>query len=144
MYDLNRFIIAQERDYDQALHEIRSGQKRTHWMWYIFPQVKGLGRSEMARYYGIDGLDEAKAYIAHPVLGRRLMEVSQALLNIETGNISDVMEYPDDLKLRSSMTLFAEVMPGEPVFEGVLDKFFGGVRDNLTLQMLGRQEPNQK
>lgn len=135
-YDLNRFITAQERSYDAALSEIRSGRKRTHWMWYIFPQIEGLGRSSTAQYYAISDLQEAKEYYAHPVLGPRLVEISEALLSLDGDNATTVMGYPDDLKLKSSMTLFA-IASGNPVFTKVLDKYFDGRQDRWTVKNLG-------
>ena len=135
-YDLNRFITAQERSYDAALSEIRSGRKRTHWMWYIFPQIDGLGRSSTAQYYAISDLQEAKEYYAHPVLGPRLVEISEALLSLDGDNATTVMGYPDDLKLKSSMTLFA-IASGNPVFTKVLDKYFDGRQDRWTVKILG-------
>ena len=105
--DLSRFLKAQERDYAQALREIQSGRKRSHWMWYIFPQIQGLGFSSTAQFYAIENLQEAKDYLAHPVLGARLKEISSALLQLDGLTASEIFGYPDDLKLRSSMTLFA-------------------------------------
>ena len=136
MYDLSRFLKAQEWDYDTALSEIRSGRKRSHWIWYILPQVKGLGFSSTSEFYGIDGLAEAKAYMENETLRRRLIEISEALLSLESSDARDVMGYPDDLKLRSSMTLFGEAAPEEKVFLKVLDKFFGGKKDERTLKIL--------
>lgn len=133
---LQRFLDAQARDYATALAEITAGRKRSHWMWYIFPQVRGLGFSDMAHRYGIQDAAEAAAYLAHPVLGARLLEISKALLGLPGGNATSVMGSPDDLKLRSSMTLFAQVPGADPVFEAVLDKFFGGVPDAKTVQLL--------
>ncbi len=138
MYDLNRFLKAQEQSYETALSEIRSGQKRSHWIWYIFPQVKGLGFSYTSEFYGIDGLDEAKAYMGNGLLRKRLVETSEALLSLESSDAGYVMGYPDDLKLRSSMTLFAEASPETEVFQKVLDKFFGGKKDQKTLDLLGQ------
>jgi len=135
-FDLDRFKKAQEEDYPYALQEIKAGRKRSHWIWYIFPQLKGLGFSSMSDYYGIDGRAEAQAYIADSVLRARLVEISQALLALESNNPTQVMGYPDDLKLKSSMTLFAEVAPDIPVFEQVLQKFFAGEKDPKTLQLL--------
>lgn len=138
MYDLNRFLKAQEQSYETALSEIRSGQKQSHWIWYIFPQVKGLGFSYTSEFYGIDGLDEAKAYMGNGLLRKRLVETSEALLSLESSDAGYVMGYPDDLKLRSSMTLFAEASPETEVFQKVLDKFFGGKKDQKTLDLLGQ------
>lgn len=133
---LRRFLSAQERDYDRALEEIRAGRKRSHWMWYIFPQIQGLGFSTTAQYYGIKDLEEAKDYMEHPLLSARLVEISQALLTLPTDNATAVMGYPDDLKLCSCMTLFEQAKPEEPVFGAVLDKFYGGERDARTLAIL--------
>ena len=135
-FDLDRFKKAQEEDYPYALQEIKAGRKRSHWIWYIFPQLKGLGFSSMSEYYGIDGRAEAQAYIADFVLRARLVEISQTLLALESNNPTQVMGYPDDLKLKSSMTLFAEVAPDIPVFAQVLQKFFSGEKDPKTLKLL--------
>lgn len=144
MYDLDRFLTAQSRDYTTALREIQNGRKRSHWIWYIFPQVAGLGMSSTSQYYAISGLDEARAYLREPTLRAHLLEISNALLEISNALLaldeSDptaVFGFPDDLKLRSSMTLFAAAAPDEPVFSAVLDKFFGGQPDTRTLQILG-------
>lgn len=136
---LDKYVSAQARDYDDALREIRSGRKRSHWIWYIFPQLDGLGYSPTAQYYGIRDLEQAKDYMAHPVLGPRLVEISEALLALPTSDPGAVMGYPDDLKLCSSMTLFELAAPEQPVFGKVLDKFYGGRRDPLTLRLLGLQ-----
>ena len=136
MHDLNRFISAQERSYDAALREIKAGHKRTHWMWYIFPQIAGLGFSSTAQFYAISSMQEAKDYYAHPVLGKRLVEISEALLALGTSDAGAVMGYPDDLKLRSSMTLFLAAS-GDAVFQRVLDKFYSGKPDSKTLSILG-------
>ena len=122
MYDLNRFLSAQRRDYAAALREIRSGRKRSHWIWYIFPQVAGLGMSSTSQFYAISGLDEARAYLNEPTLRAHLLEISGALLALEESDPTAVFGFPDDLKLRSSMTLFAAAAPDEPVFSAVLDK----------------------
>ncbi len=135
-YDLSRFLRAQKNDYETALAEIRAGRKRSHWIWYIFPQLKGLGFSSMADYYGIDGIGEAKAYMEDPVLSARLIEISEALLTLRSSDPGAVMGYPDDLKLRSSMTLFHAAAPEVPVFPQVLEKFFGGRGDEITLRLL--------
>ncbi len=133
---LERFLVAQEHSYDTALREIRAGHKRSHWMWYIFPQITGLGMSYTAQLYAIADIDEARRYIAHPLLGARLTEISRALLTLESSDATAVMGYPDDLKLRSCMTLFAQVSD-DPVFTAVLDKFYGGRADTRTLSILG-------
>lgn len=126
MYDLDRFLTAQRRDYAAALREIQNGRKRSHWIWYIFPQVAGLGMSSTSQYYAISGLDEARAYLREPTLRAHLLEISSALLALDESDPTAVFGFPDDLKLRSSMTLFAAAAPDEPVFSAVLDKFFGG------------------
>ena len=136
-YDLSRFRNAQEHSYAAALSEIQSGRKKSHWMWFIFPQLRGLGHSYMAFHYGIVDLDEAEAYLADPVLGGRLLEISRALLSLPEHNATAVMGSPDDLKLRSSMTLFACVPDAPPVFSDVLQAYFGGNSDERTLEMLG-------
>ncbi len=135
-YDLKRFKEAQADDYEQALKEIKQGRKTSHWMWYIFPQLKELGRSATAKYYGIDGLGEAKAYMADPELRRNLLEISNALLHQPEEDIQRVMGYPDDLKLCSCMTLFEAAAPEYTVFREVQVKFFDGKRDSVTLKLL--------
>ncbi len=139
--DLTRFVDAQAGDYAQALTEIKHGRKRSHWMWYVFPQLNGLGFSEMARFYSIRDIQEATDYLAHPVLGPRLIAISKALVALKTQSASQVMGSPDDLKLRSSMTLFSRVagvdsIPDGQVFQAVLDKFFDGEPDPKTVAML--------
>ena len=138
MYDLDRFLKAQSRDYEIALAEIKEGHKYSHWIWYIFPQVKGLGFSSTSEFYGIDGLAEAREYLANDTLKAHLIEIIEALLALESSDASDVMGYPDDLKLRSSMTLFAEAAPEIDVFQKVLDKYFDGQKDQRTLEMIRR------
>ncbi len=123
---------------ETALSEIRNGRKRSHWIWYIFPQIKGLGMSGTSEFYGIDGLDEAIAYMDHPVLRERLIEISQALLDLNSDNATEILGRPDDMKVRSSMTLFMKAAPEELVFEKVLDKFYGGLPDLTTLELLER------
>ncbi|MBC3886788.1 DUF1810 family protein [Acetobacterium paludosum] len=134
-----RFIKAQEESYEQALTEIKNGRKRSHWMWYVFPQLKGLGRSETARYYGIANRQEAKAYMAHPVLGSRLLAISGELLKLKSSDAKAVFGRPDDLKLKSSMTLFY-LADGNQTFKAVLDKFFGGEMDEVTADQLDKGE----
>jgi uncharacterized protein (DUF1810 family) len=136
--NLKRFLDAQASDYAQALAEVKAGRKRSHWMWYIFPQVQGLGFSETSRYYGIKDLAEATAYLQHPVLGSRLVSICEELLKLPGSNATSIMGSPDDMKLKSSMTLFAAVPNTNAVFQQVLAKFFGGVQDNKTLQLLGK------
>ena len=138
MYDLSRFLEAQKNSYDTALREIRAGRKRSHWMWYIFPQIQGLGYSAMAQHYAIRDLGEAREYLQHPVLGPRLIEISEALLSLDESDPRRVMGSPDDLKLRSCMTLFQCAAPDQPVFGKVLDKFYGGQPDGRTLEILSR------
>ncbi|MGY1722691.1 DUF1810 domain-containing protein [Blastococcus sp. SYSU DS0533] len=135
-FDLRRFVDAQAQTYDQALAELRAGQKRTHWMWFVFPQVEGLGRSGMAQRYAVSGLDEARAYLAHPVLGRRLVECARALTALDTEDAVAVLGPTDAQKLRSSMTLFAHADPDQPVFREVLDHYFDGVEDDATTSRL--------
>jgi len=142
-YDLQRFLRAQNRDYETALSEIRSGHKYSHWIWYIFPQIAGLGHSSTSKYYAIRGLGEAKAYMGEPILRERLIHISEALLNLDSNDAEDVMGWPDDLKLRSSMTLFLLVAPEEPVFQKVLDKFWAGEPDQKTLEILRCQAKNR-
>jgi uncharacterized protein (DUF1810 family) len=132
---LERFVEAQDGVYDDALAELSAGRKRTHWIWFIFPQIAGLGSSPTARLYAIASLDEARAYLAHPVLGPRLRECAQALLAIDGRSARDILGYPDDLKLRSSMTLFARAADDPGVFQAVLDRYFDGP-DPLTLKLL--------
>ena len=135
-YDLERFIRAQETDYRTALTEIRNGRKRSHWMWYIFPQIAGLWFSSTSKYYALKDLGEAKAYLDDETLGKRLMEISGALLNLEISDAAKIFGTPDDMKLRSSMTLFSRVKGADPVFQKVLDKFFGGLSDEKTVRLL--------
>ena len=132
---IQRFIEAQKRSYDTALEEIKRGKKRSHWMWYIFPQMKGIGYSSTAQYYGIENRKEAEEYLAHPILGSRLLEISKELLKLESNDPRAVMGEPDNWKLKSCMTLF-EIVSNEPVFGQVLDKFFGGEQDKVTVEML--------
>ena len=136
--DLNRFISAQEKTYELALTEVRNGKKQSHWMWYIFPQLAALGRSDTSRFYGIKDLEEANAYLKHPLLGKRLEEISNVLLQHPTSNAHTIFGSPDDLKLRSCMTLFSEAPEASPVFEDVLKKFFNGKKDPLTLDLLSK------
>ena len=131
-YDLSRFVDAQERVYDDALSELRAGRKTSHWMWFVFPQIAGLGRSPTAQRYAIASLGEAEAYVAHPVLGERLRECARVLTELEGRSAEQVFGGLDALKLRSSMTLFAHADPDDPVFAGVLDQYFGGRGDPAT------------
>ena len=135
-FDLNRYITAQKESYIVALKEIKAGYKRSHWMWYIFPQIAGLGHSWMAKQYEIVNLDEAKAYMENEYLRNNLIEISQALLDCGNDDIADIMGFPDNLKLCSCMTLFELVAPEEKVFGEVLDKFFDSQRDKRTLELV--------
>lgn len=135
-YDLNRFIEAQEVNYDNAISELRAGRKRTHWMWYVFPQIAGLGNSAMSYRYGIRSEDEARAYLTHPVLGARLVECAEAVIAIDNRSAHDIFGSPDDLKLKSSATLFAHVSPPGSVFERILDRYYSSERDPRTLALL--------
>ena len=132
---LERFIKAQEDSYPVALSEIKKGRKESHWMWFVFPQIKGLGFSSTAQYYAIQNQKEAEDYLAHPVLGARLLEISEVLLKLESNNASRVFGYPDDMKLRSSITLFYLVSEND-IFKKVLDKFFNGELDKKTERLL--------
>ncbi|GAB3225464.1 DUF1810 domain-containing protein [Spirosoma arcticum] len=134
--NLLRFLDAQARDYPRALAEIRNGRKQTHWIWYIFPQLAGLGYSEMAQFYAIKNLQEAAQYVAHPVLGTRLIEIANALLGVAGKTATQILGSPDDIKVKSSMTLFSVVKPTDPVFEAVLARYYEGVPDNKTLALL--------
>ena len=135
-FDLQRFVDAQRSTYDQALAELRAGQKRTHWMWFVFPQIAGLGHSGMAQRFALADLDEARAYVAHPVLGPRLVECARALTDLDVDDPVQVMGSIDAQKLRSSMTLFARAAPDEPVFRQVLDHYFAGTEDDATTSRL--------
>ena len=137
-FDLNRFINAQEGIFDRALAELRDGLKRSHWMWYIFPQVEGLGHSPTTRRYSIKSLEEARQYLAHPVLGQRLKESAEAVLAIQGRSAADIFGHPDDWKLQSSMTLFELVSGPESVFGRILEKYYQGKRDTRTLQIVGK------
>lgn len=138
-HNLNRFVEAQQRSYNNALAEVTKGRKTSHWMWYIFPQIQGLGFSETSRHYGIKNKQEATAYLQHPVLGSRLVEIANALLFLPTNDAHKIFGSPDDLKLQSSMTLFASIPSANPVFTAVLEKFFGGKKDPATISLLSNQ-----
>lgn len=135
-FDLERFVQAQAPVYAAVLAELRAGHKRSHWMWFIFPQIAGLGHSEMAQRYAIASSDEAAAYLAHPVLGPRLRECASIVAAHEDLSAEDIFGHPDDLKFRSSMTLFADVAPDEAVFQQCIDKYFDGEPDDATLMRL--------
>lgn len=137
LYDLDRFVSAQASSYETALAEIRRGAKRSHWMWYIFPQIAGLARSDMAQRYAIQSLDEARAYLAHPVLGQRMRECVAALQDLIGTTAEAVFGAVDAMKLKSSLTLFAEA-GGGPLFTAALERWFDGWKDDVTLRLLGR------
>jgi uncharacterized protein (DUF1810 family) len=137
MNDLKRFLDAQENDYERALAEIKRGRKRSHWMWYVFPQIAGLGFSSTSQLYAIKDRAEAELYRAHSVLGVRLVEISEALLEIEGKTANQIFGSPDDVKLKSSMTLFAALKNAHPVFQKVLNKYFNGTKDVRTLNLIG-------
>lgn len=136
MNDLKRFLDAQANDFATALAEIRHGRKQSHWMWYVFPQIAGLGFSSTSKFYAIKDRAEAENYLAHPVLGGRLIEISNALLEIEGKTANQIFGSPDDAKLKSSMTLFGASENTNPVFQTVLDKYFNGARDERTLKLI--------
>jgi uncharacterized protein (DUF1810 family) len=135
-FDLQRFVDAQDRVYDSVLAELRDGAKRSHWIWFVFPQLRGLGRSGTAQHYGISSLDEARAYLGHPVLGPRLRECTAQVAAIDGRSVDEIFGWPDNLKVRSSMTLFAHATDDDSDFRGVLDKFYGGEEDPATLELL--------
>ena len=136
-FDLRRFVDAQDRVYDTVLAELRNGAKRSHWIWFVFPQMRGLGRSATAQHYGIASLGEARAYLAHPVLGPRLVECVRLVLSQDGKSAHDIFGSPDDMKFRSCLTLFAEVATDD-IFLRALEKYFGGRQDAATLDLLGR------
>lgn len=135
-YTLQRFLDAQQEDYEQALAEVKNGKKRSHWIWYIFPQLKGLGMSYNSQYYGISGREEAKAYLEHPVLGERLREITKALLDQQNVSAQDVFGSLDAMKVLSSMTLFQEVATDDNLFSQVIDKYYQGIPDRRTVEKL--------
>jgi uncharacterized protein (DUF1810 family) len=135
-FNLNRFVDAQSGEYEDVLAELRAGRKHSHWIWFIFPQLKGLGRSSTSEYFGIGSIDEAAAYLKHPVLGPRLLECTALVNRIEGLTIDAIFGFPDNLKFRSSMTLFARAAEESAPFDGALEKYFGGQADPLTLERL--------
>lgn len=135
-HDLQRFVDAQQGVYPQALAELRAGAKTSHWMWFVFPQLRGLGSSAMAQRYGLAGADEARAYRRHPLLGARLLECTAALLAVQGRSARQILGTPDDLKFRSCMTLFAQVAPDEPAFARALERYFDAEPDARTLALL--------
>ena len=138
-YNIDRFIRAHERDYETALLEIKEGKKRSHWMWYIFPQLKGFGNSATSEFYGIDGLEEAKAYYNNEYLRKHLLDISEALVALDSGDIVSILGYPDNLKLQSSMTLFMLVDQKQAVFSEVLDKYYNGEKDMKTVKIISNE-----
>ena len=141
-YNLNRFIEAQVDSYESAMGELSRGRKSGHWIWYIFPQIDGLGSSDITKLYSIKSIEEAQAYLEHPVLGERLFKSCDILLRLEDASISDVMGFPDDLKLKSSMTLFTEVSPPSSIFSEVLSKYYEDDLDQTSLEIIKRMEKN--
>jgi uncharacterized protein (DUF1810 family) len=135
-YNLQRFVDAQDAEYAQVCAELRAGRKRSHWIWFIFPQMRGLGSSEMADFYGISSRQEAEAYLAHPVLGQRLRECTRLAIEVEGRSVDQIFGYPDNLKFRSSMTLFAAVAGEDRIFADALQKYFGGEPDANTVRLL--------
>ncbi|MFD2183547.1 DUF1810 domain-containing protein [Rhodoplanes azumiensis] len=142
-HDLARFVAAQDAVFDTALAELTAGRKRSHWMWFVFPQHRGLGRSPTAQLYGIGSLAEARAYLAHPLLGKRLVAATKTVLGAPAPSLHAIFGSPDDLKFRSSMTLFERAAPGTPVFAHALDRWCGGERDALTLDLIGSETTRQ-
>ncbi|GAB2806318.1 DUF1810 domain-containing protein [Ferruginibacter profundus] len=138
MDSLDRFIKAQESKYDIALSEIKNGEKETHWMWYVFPQIKGLGISDKAKFYALEDIAESISFLNHPILGNRLLEISTALLQLTSNDANKIMGSPDDVKLRSCMTLFNALPDTHTVFKLVLDKFYNGKEDEATLQIINQ------
>ena len=142
VYDMNetkslsRFLKAQDNTYDEALKEIKNGRKRSHWMWYVFPQIRGLGFTDTSKYYAIRDLMEAQEYLEHPILGSRLIEISKALLELNTRDALAVFGSPDEMKLKSSMTLFSLVPKADPIFNEIIYAFFAGEKDESTLQLV--------
>jgi uncharacterized protein (DUF1810 family) len=137
-HDLERFLRAQSADYEQALKEIRRGRKDSHWMWYVFPQFDGLGASSTSKRYAIKSMAEAKAYLAHPILGPRLIECAEAALGVEGRSAAEIFGSPDDMKLRSCATLFAQIAPAGSVFDRLLHQYFKGHPDDKTLRLIAR------
>ena len=135
-YDLQHFVLAQDRVFDHVLSELRAGMKTSHWMWFIFPQIRGLGRSPISLEYAISSREEARAYLQHPILGPRLKECTRLVLGVQGRAVEDIFGSPDDMKFRSSMTLFAQVSPEDDIFQRALEKYFAGVPDQLTLDRL--------
>ena len=135
-FNLQSFVDAQATAYREVCEELRAGRKRSHWIWFIFPQMRGLGHSEMAQHYGVSSREEAEAYLAHPVLGARLRECTRLVVEVEGRSVDQIFGYPDNLKFHSSMSLFASAAPDEPVFREALQKYFGGQLDPNTVALL--------
>jgi uncharacterized protein (DUF1810 family) len=142
-FNLARFISAQETTFPIALSELTRGRKQSHWMWFIFPQIDGLGSSRTAKLYAIKSRDEAVAYLQHPLLAQRLVQCAEALWQVDGKSASEIMGYPDDMKLRSSMTLFAAVSQPGSIFQRVLDKYFQGQPDQKTVQIIDREDQSE-
>ena len=134
--EFKHFLEAQDPVFDDVVEELSQGQKRSHWMWFIFPQLLGLGRSEMARRFAIESLEQARDYAADPALGRRLRQCTQIVTQVQGRRVSEIFGFPDDLKFHSSMTLFALAVPEDPVFKSALEKYFGGEKDQKTIELL--------
>lgn len=141
--DLDRFVVAQASTYESALAELRRGRKTGHWMWFVFPQIAGLGRSSTSQRYAIASLAEARAYLDHPILGPRLRACAQAVVGASAGSIEEILGSIDAMKLRSSMTLFHRAAPDEPLFQAVLDRWFGGAADPATDALLAGASPDR-
>ena len=139
-YALQRFVDAQDRVYDTVLAELRNGAKRSHWIWFVFPQLRGLGRSATAQHYGISSLEEARAYLAHPVLGPRLRDCTRLVAATDGRSVDEIFGWPDNLKVRSSMTLFAHATDDNGDFRAVLDKFYAGEDDPATVELLRTEQ----
>ena len=137
--ELSKFLEAQNQLYLKALAEIKDGHKVSHWMWFIFPQIKGLGRSEMAQRFAINDLEEATAYLEHPVLGKHLVEISKELLNLQGKTATQIFGTPDDMKLQSSMTLFSQVENTDSVFQEVINRYYDGIRDEQTIRFINNK-----
>ena len=138
-FNLYRFLEAQETSYDRAMLELAKGKKDSHWIWYIFPQIAGLGNSETTKLYSIKSLEEGRAYLKHPILGQRLVEACEILLNLKDVSINEVMGFPDDLKLLSSMTLFELVGNHNSIFSEIINLYFEGERDNKTIEIIAKK-----
>lgn len=136
IFSLHRFLIAQDHIYEKALEELQHGKKRSHWMWFIFPQIEGLGKSSTAQFYSIKTIEEAQAYLNHPVLGNRLLECTKTILSVKNKSASQIFGFPDDLKLKSSLTLFASISLPNSLFYQALNQFFAGEQDEQTISLL--------